>query len=111
MSASHEPPTAGSGLRLLSIIRIPELVGVIDVSIGLDERGLDERGLDERGLDERGLDERGLDERGLDEKELVLGEFLITFFMTGSSRGFFISVGCPSGPTYNTEGTPETGSF
>jgi hypothetical protein len=85
-------------LRKLFVIRTPELVvyigeledtddGVIDVLIGFPE---------------------GL---GTTDLLTVIGEFLITFFMTGSSRGFSISVGCPSGPTYNTEGTPETGSF
>ena len=55
---------------------------------------------------------KGLDDRGFEEEVIMgLGEFLTTFVIVALSRGFCISVGSPFGPTYNTEGTPDTGNL
>ena len=54
---------------------------------------------------------KGLDEDRGFEDVTGLGEFLTTFVIVALSRGFSISVGSPFGPTYNTEGTPDTGNL
>ena len=75
--------------------------------MGRDSRGPDEEVFIELEDDDvRGLD----DDKGLEEV-IGLGEFLTTSVIVALSRGFCISVGSPFGPTYSTEGTPDTGNL
>ena len=77
--------------------------------MGRDSRGPDEEVFIELEEDDevKGLD----DDKGLEDVTALLGEFLTTSVIVALSRGFCISVGSPFGPTYSTEGTPDTGNL